>query len=68
MIRDMIKEILYYKDMTQLDLANAIGLGSQSAVATRLAHTDSVDKFVELVKGMDCDLIIRSKDGKEWVL
>lgn len=68
MVKEIIKEVLSYKGMTQLELANRIGLGSQSSIGTRLAHTDSVDKFIELVNGMDCELVIRSKDGKEWVL
>lgn len=66
---DIIKSIMYYRRMTQTELAERAGLSGQGRVSDRLNRKNcTVKGLAELLKGLNCELIIREEDGLEYVI
>lgn len=71
---EIIKEALKSVNWNQTQLAEALGLATQSAVSSRLTMNKSsmrVDTFVKFLNAMGYEVIVKSKnrDNKNmWVL
>lgn len=68
--RDIIREVLALRGVTQVGLGERLGYASTSAVSTMLNRqsmkTDGVVKFLD---ELGCELVIRMKDeNREWVV
>lgn len=68
--KDIIKDILGLRKMSQATLAEKAGFKSQSNVTGILNRNSSlrVDNFVQMLSAMGCEVVVRdlSEDGKEW--
>lgn len=60
----IVKELMGIKKMSGAILANKLGYNTPSAVSNRLqSKTMTVEKLLELLDAMDCELIIRNTIG-----
>lgn len=60
----IVKELMGAKGMSGATLAEKLGYNTPSAVTNRLqSKTMTVEKLLELLGAMDCELIIRNKVG-----
>jgi len=70
--RDIIKEIISFRGMSQAKLAEAAGFKSQSNINGILNRHSSmrVETLVQLAKAMDCEVVVRDKTdpSREWIV
>ena len=60
----IIKELMNIKGISGAVLADKLGYNTPSAVNNRLqSKTMTVEKLLELLGAMDCELVIRNKVG-----
>lgn len=60
----IVKELMGIKKMSGAVLADKLGYNTPSAVNNRLqSKTMTVEKLLELLGAMDCELVIRNKVG-----
>lgn len=60
----IVKELMSIKGVSGAVLADKLGYNTPSAVTNRLqSKTMTVEKLVELLSAMDCELVIRNKVG-----
>ena len=60
----IVKELMGVKKMSSAVLADKLGYNTPSAVSNRLqSKTMTVEKLLELLGAMDCELVIRNKVG-----
>lgn len=65
----IIKMEMLLRDMTLAQLANKLGLSNASRASDRVNRKNcTVKGLAELVEGVDCELLIRAKDGTEYVI
>lgn len=66
----VIQEIMKLRGFSNMALAEKLGKSTASAVSNKLSRDKGmrIDAFIEMVKAMDCEIIVRStlKDKKEW--
>ena len=63
---DIVKKIMGDKGYSGKILAEKLGYNTPSAVNNRLqSKTMTVEKLLELLTAMDCELIIQDKVGKK---
>lgn len=61
---EVVKAIMKAKGFSGKTLAEKLGYNTASAVTNRLqSKTMTVEKLVELLDAMDCELIIKNKVG-----
>ena len=61
---DVVKKLMDIKGMSGATLADKLGYKTASAVTNRLqSKTMTVEKLIELLDAMDCELIIKNKVG-----
>ena len=70
--RDIVKDIISFRGMSQAKLADKAGFKSQSNINGILNRHSSmrVETLVQLVEAMDCELVVRDKTDKsrEWIV
>lgn len=67
-VRQMIKEAMKVKGITQMKLAEGIGYRHQSGVANIFSRKGmSVENLLKIVNALDCDLVVRSRSGIEML-
>ena len=60
----IVKELMGIKKMSGAVLADKLGYNTASAVNNRLqSKTMTVEKLLELLGAMDCELVIRNRVG-----
>lgn len=61
--KDILEKVMKDEKVTQKELAQALGLGSQQAVGNLLKREGSVrlDRFVEMMNIMGYEIIVRKK-------
>ena len=60
----IVKELMAAKKMSGAVVAEKLGYNTASAVTNRLqSKTMTVEKLLELLGAMDCELVIRNKVG-----
>lgn len=68
--KDVIKAAMSADGITQKELAEALGWGSQQAVGNMLARKNSMrlDNFVKMLNEMGYEVVVRKKLGvsEEW--
>lgn len=65
---EVVKTIMKAKGVSGKTLAEKLGYNTASAVTNRLqSKTMTVEKLVELLDAMDCELIIKNKVGDKEV-
>lgn len=68
----IMKSIMAIRGFTFRTLATKMGKSSHSTLANQLSRPNGmrVDKLLEMLDAMDCELVIRSKlsDKKEWTV
>lgn len=71
-INQIVKSLMTLRGYTFRSLANKMGKSSSSTVANMLARENGMrlDKLMEILNIMDCELVVRSKlsDKSEWVV
>jgi transcriptional regulator with XRE-family HTH domain len=64
----IIRELLTAKGMSAKTLAEKMGYNTPSGVSNRLqSKTMTVEKLIEMLDAMDCELIIKNKVGDKSV-
>lgn len=67
---ETIKEIMKFRGYSNQSLAKKLGKSTASAISNPLSRENGMrtDTFLEMVKAMDCEVIIKStlKDKTEW--
>ena len=59
---DIIKELMIIKDVSLVELARRLNLNSHAVIWSRLKGTKTdVDKVIEMLDGLDYELVIRRK-------
>ena len=69
--KDIVKEIMVSKRLSQSRLAELAGFKSQSNVTGYLNRGSSmrVDNLIQMLSAMDCRLIVQDEvTGAEWVV
>ena len=69
--KDIVKEIMVSKGLSQSRLAELAGFKSQSNVTGYLNRGSSmrVDNLIQMLSAMDCRLIVQDEaTGSEWVV
>lgn len=69
--KDIVKEIMVSKGLSQSRLAELAGFKSQSNVTGYLNRGSSmrVDNLIQMLSAMDCRLIVQDEvTGAEWVV
>ncbi len=68
--RDILREILKLRDVTQVGLGEKLGYNSTSAVSTMLNRQSmKADSMCRFLEALGCELVIRMKDeDREWVV
>ncbi len=68
--RDIIREILKLRNMTQADLAEKVGYSSAASVSMMLTRQSmKADGMLKFLDPLNCELVIRMKDeNREWVV
>ena len=62
---EIVKELLKDKGMTHAVLAEKMGMKTPTGASNRLqGRSMTVEVLVEMLKAMDCELIIRNKIGE----
>ena len=69
--KDVVKEVLSVRGWSQAKLAEECGYKYQSNVTGLLNRGENamrVDKLLEMLKALGCELVVRDKmgSGKEW--
>lgn len=66
---EIIKDIMYQARVTQAELADRLGLSSQSRASDRINRKNcTVAGLAALLEGLECELIVRAKDGSEYII
>lgn len=66
---EVIKDIMYQDRVTQAELADRLGLSSQSRASDRINRKNcTVAGLAGLLEGLECELVVRHKDGREYVI
>lgn len=69
--KDIVKEIMSDKGISQSKLAELAGFKSQSNITGYLNRGSSmrVDNLIQMLSAMDCELIVRERTSQEeWVV
>lgn len=65
---EIVKALMKVKGVSGKTLADKLGYNTASAVTNRLqSKTMTVEKLIELLDAMDCELIIKNKVGEKEV-
>lgn len=65
----IIKMEMLLRDMTLAQLADRLNLSNASRASDRVNRKNcTVKGLAELLAGLDCELIVRAKDGTEYVI
>lgn len=68
--KDIIKAAMAADGITQKELSDALGWGSQQAVGNMLARKNSMrlDNFIKMLSEMGYEVVVRKKLGvsEEW--
>lgn len=66
---EIIKTVMAQSGVTQKDLTDRLGLASQARVSERINRKNcTVKGLVALLEGLECELIVRAPDGREYVI
>ena len=64
---EIIKTVMAQSGVTQTDLVDRLGLSSQARVSERINRKNcTVKGLAALLEGLDCELLVRAKDGEEY--
>lgn len=65
----IIKMEMLLRDMTLAQLAERLNLSNAGRASDRVNRKNcTVKGLAELLEGIDCELIVRAKDGTEYVI
>lgn len=67
---ETVRDIMRVRGFSNQSLATKLGKSTASAISNPLSREKGmrIDTFIEMVEGMDCEVIVRSnlKDKTEW--
>lgn len=70
-LKDIIRNVMTERGMTNATLAEKCGYNTPSGVSNILGRDSGmrVENLLKIMEAMDCEVVIRSKtDNKEWII
>lgn len=67
---NVVKQILKFRDMDQIELADKCGYANQSCIAGLLNRGNiRIDNLYKLLDAMDCEIVVKDKNSRqEWII